>query len=100
MDRIDLHNQLIDILGNKNVYFNPPETLKMNYPCIRYSLNGIRKDSADNVTYLKRKSYTIILIHKDPDNKIVDDILDMELCSFERSYVSNNLYHFMFTKFL
>lgn len=100
MNRIDLHNKLIDILGNKNVYFNPPESLKMSYPCIRYSLNGIRKDSADDTMYIAKKSYSIILIHKDPDNTIVDDMLKLELCSFDRSYVSNNLYHFIFTKYI
>ena len=100
MDRIDLHNKLISILGNNNVYFNPPESLKMNYPCIRYHLNGIRKDSADDKSYMRHKSYTITLIHKNPENKILDEILDLDMCSFDRSYVSDNLYHFVFTKFI
>lgn len=100
MDRIDLHNKLVDILGSRNVYFNPPESLKMNYPCIRYSLGGIRKDSADDSSYMKHPYYTIVLIHKDPDNKIVDKILDMEKCTLDRPYVSDNLYHYTFTKYL
>ena len=38
--RIDLGNKLKEILGSSNVYFQPPDNLKMVYPCIRYRLEG------------------------------------------------------------
>lgn len=98
--RKELHMQLMDILGSRNVYYNPPETLKMSYPCIRYNLNGIRKGSADDGAYKKNRNYTIVLIHKDADNEVVDDILDLPMCSLDRTYVADNLHHFIFTKYI
>lgn len=95
-----LRDKLVDILGSEYVYYNPPQSVKLHYPCIRFILNGIRKGSADDRGYLKHRNYTITLIHKDPDNLIVDDILDMPLCTFERSYIADNFYHFVFTKYI
>jgi len=30
--RLELQNLLENILGSRNVYFQPPENLKLNYP--------------------------------------------------------------------
>lgn len=98
--RLELHEELVKILGSRNVYFNPPETLKLNYPCIVYSLSSIRKEDADDSTYKINKAYSITLIHKDPDNDIVDKILLLPMCKFDRPFVSDNLYHYVFTKYI
>lgn len=91
---------LVDILGSEQVYYNPAESIKMKYPCIRFVLNGIRKGSADDSAYTKHRNFTITLIHKDPDNLIVNDILDLPMCSLDRVYVTDNLYHYVFTKYI
>ena len=39
--RVDLGNKLKEILGSNNVYFQPPDNLKMVYPCIRYRLEVV-----------------------------------------------------------
>ena len=36
MSRLELHALLVELLGSTNVYYEPPETLKMSYPAIRY----------------------------------------------------------------
>lgn len=92
-DRTKLQKIFEDILGNKNVYFQPPETLKMKYPCIRYSLSDVDKEFGDNIAYNMTKCYDIICISQDPDNDIVQKILQIPMSSFNRHYVSNNLYH-------
>ena len=51
--RIDLQSKLEDILGSRNVYFQPPENLKIKYPAIIYSLNNINLRFADNMPYMK-----------------------------------------------
>ncbi len=95
--RIDLQSKLEDILGSRNVYFQPPENLKIKYPAIIYSLNKINLRFADNTPYMKGKNYTVILIHTDPDNEVVDNMLAaFSYISFERNYVSENLYHYVF----
>ena len=55
-NRLDLHKIFQDILGSKNVYFQPPESIKMKYPAIKYSLDDIDKLSGDNIAYAKTKS--------------------------------------------
>lgn len=95
--RIDLQSKLEDILGSRNVYFQPPENLKIKYPAIIYSLNNIILRFADNMPYMKGKNYTVILIHTDPDNEVIDNMLAaFSYISFERNYISKNLYHYVF----
>ena len=36
--KTDLGDKLKEVSGYKNVYFQPPESLKMSYPCIRYEI--------------------------------------------------------------
>lgn len=81
-----------------NVYYQPPESKKLTYPCIVWSLNRIDPTHADNTTYAKSKSYQLILIHNDPDNTMVDQIADLPRCRMDRTpYQSNNMYHYPFT---
>ena len=40
--RPNLQTMLEQILGSRNVYFQPPESLKLNYPAIVYKRSNIR----------------------------------------------------------
>lgn len=95
--RLDLHNLLVDILGSSSVYFQPPETIKMSYPAIVYSLDDINTRHANDEPYLLPRAYAITLIHKNPDNEIVEKIAELPLCRFGRFYVVDNLNHYTFT---
>lgn len=97
--RLELQTLLEAVLGSKNVYFQPPETIKIKYPAIIYHLAAIRTDRADGINYRKGRNYTITLIHNDPDNSIVDSIIDLPYCAFDRCYISDNLYHYVFEIF-
>lgn len=98
-NRLDLHNKLKTILGSSNVYFQPPESIKMRYPAIVYSLATIKKLPADDLGYLKYRAYMLILIDSNPDSEFVDKILDIPMCSFDRAYAGDNLNHWAFTCF-
>lgn len=95
-NRLDLHEKLCEILGSRNVYFNPPESVKMSYPAIVYSLSTEKSNNADNLKYLNRKAYKVTLIDKDPDSVIYDKLLEYRYSTFDTSYCVNNLYHFVF----
>lgn len=95
--RLELHNKLIELLGNKNVYYQPPESVKMSYPAIRYSVNRINTKKADGLMYSKNTQYTITVIDRSPDNSVIDKLLELPYCSFDRHYVSNNLNHDVLT---
>lgn len=95
--RLELHNRLEELLGSKNVYYQPPESVKMSYPAIRYSVNRINTKKADGLVYSKNKQYTITVIDRNPDNPVIDKLMDLPYCSFDRHYVSNNLNHDVLT---
>ena len=91
--RIELQNILEKILDNRHVYFQPPESLKMEYPAIRYSVSKMESKYANNAKYSKFTRYDIIVIDKRPNNEAIQKILDLPYSSFDRHYVSNNLNH-------
>ena len=95
--RIELHHKLVELLGSSNVYYQPPESLKMKYPAIRYSKSKIESIHADNKKYSKNTRYELIVISEDPDDPVIDKLLDLQYCLHDRRYVTNNLYHDSFT---
>lgn len=95
--RLQLQSKLEELLGNKNVYYQPPESLKMEYPAIRYSKSKIESVNADNIKYSKFTRYEIIVIDRRPDNDVIQKILDLPLSSYDRHYASDNLNHDIIT---
>jgi hypothetical protein len=95
--RVKIHNKLVDVLGSNKVYFQPPSTTKLEYPCIVYSLSNLISKYAENKMYVYNRSYEVILIHQKPYNGIKDKMLTIDKCRFNRVYVSDNLYHYAYT---
>lgn len=95
--RLELHELLCEILGSRNVYFQPPASVKMKYPAIRYSRYDIQNISADNIPYKQDRAYQLIVIDPDPDSVIIDKIAQLPMCTFDRHYASDNLNHDVFT---
>ena len=95
--RLKLQILLESILENRNVYYQPPSSIRMSYPAIVYSRNNIDNYHADNSIYKQEKSYNIIVIDEDPDSDIVNKISKLPRCRFDRHYTSDNLNHDSFT---
>lgn len=96
--RLELHEELCTVLGSRNVYFQPPESVKMKYDAIRYDLGGKDLKHANNRIYLNTNQYDGVVITRDPDTTIPDKLLaHFEMCSFGRPYVAENLNHYPFT---
>lgn len=89
--RTDLQDLLEDLLGSENVYFQPPPSKDIAYPCIVYNRSNIRTKFADNLPYLHRNQYTITVIDADPDSDIPGKVADLPSCIFDRHFVSDNL---------
>ena len=96
-NRLYLHTIFEEILGSKNVYFQPPESKKMEYPAIKYSMDGIDKRSADDTAYMLTKKYELIVISKKPDHPVIDKLLQLPMCRLDTHYISDNLNHDVFT---
>ena len=95
--RIDLQKELERLLGSRNVYYQSPETIKMEYPAIRYSKSDIKTKFANDKPYVHKKQYTIIVIDRKPDNAVIDKILKLPMCTYDRHYTSDNLHHDVMT---
>jgi hypothetical protein len=91
--RLSLHQILKTLLGNSNVYFQPPATVKLSYPCIIYRRNDIGTDFANDLPYTMNKQYQITVIDQDPDSLIPDKVGEMPKCSFDRHFTADNLNH-------
>ena len=95
--RIDLQNILEELLGSRNVYYQPPESLKMNYPAIVYARKTIDNSYANNSVYKQNYAYEITVIDKNPDSEIVNKVSKLPTCRFDRHFKSDNLNHDVFT---
>lgn len=92
--RLQLQTMLESICNN--VYFQPPATVRMSYPAIRYELYDIDNKFADNKVYLQDKGYQITVIDRNPDSEIADIVSKIDGIRFNRYYRADNLNHFVF----
>ncbi len=83
--------------SSKRVYYQPPESVKIEYPAIVYSLDYIKSQHGDNIPYVNERRYSATIITKDPDTELIDRMLQLPTASFQRSFVVDNLYHYNFT---
>lgn len=96
--RIQLHETLMAMFGSNHIYFQPPPTIKMSYPAIVYNFAGFYTRPADDKKYLAEERYTVTFIHKDPDDNYGEDMYGtFPMCSFDRRFVNDNLYHDVYT---
>ena len=104
--RLELHERLCTIVnitepdGDRHVYYNPPESVRMKYPAIRYSRSNINNKYADNSVYKRSIGYELIVIDKNPDSEYVDQIASLPKCRHDRSYQADNLNHDVFTIYI
>ena len=97
-ERLTLHEELCTILGSRNVYFQTPESVKMQYDAIRYGLAGKDVKRASDSIYKMTNQYEGVIITRDPDTNIPDKLIaNFEMCSLGRPYTADNLNHYPFT---
>lgn len=95
--RLNLQTMLEKLLGSRNVYFDPPPSVKMKYPAIRYTRSALKKVYANNTVYKTRNPYELTLIDENPDSPIFDLIVALPYCEHTRHYKADNLNHDVFT---
>ena len=97
VSRLKLHTELKLILKSNNVYFQPPESIKLKYPAIVYSRMDIENMHANDYVYNQKVSYKVTIIDPDPDSEIVEKMTHFKYASFDRHYTANGLNHDQFT---
>ncbi len=77
------------------IYFQPPETVKIEYPCIIYQVKTGDTEYADDY-YRFTKQYDVIVIDKNPDSVIPYHVAMLQMCRMDRAYTADNLNHWTF----
>lgn len=100
--RLKLQAELEAIVGNKNVYWQPPENLKLKYPCIVYEERPIELTRADNRSYMKKQSWDVTYIRTFTNRNLTDETLHeftdrFTYCRHNQHFISDNLIHDVFT---
>lgn len=94
--RLDLQELLEGLLGSENVYFQPPPSFRMTYPCIVYNRSNIRSRHGDNRPYKLDNQYTVTVIDANPDSEIPGKVALLPQCAHDRKFISENLNHDVF----
>lgn len=95
--RLNLQKRFEEIIGKDKVYFQPPSNRRLGYPCIIYSLSGVEVSYADDDIYTEERTYTVMLIHNDPDNELIDALIHFPKCKFSNHYEKDGLHHYVYT---
>lgn len=95
--RLELQSKLEEILGSRNVYYQPPSNINIGYPAIVYSKSNYKSTHANDAVYSIKTRYSITVIDKKPDNEVIEKIMGLPYCSYDRHYTSDNLNHDVLT---
>ena len=94
--RLKVSKMLHEVLGSSNVYYQPPPTLKMKFPCIVYERIRINTEYADNIPYHLNNSYRVTYIDSSPTSEVPDKLAKLPGCAFETTYINDNQYYNVF----
>lgn len=93
-NRLKAQNMFLSICPN--VYFQKPSNTNMKYPAIIYSRTDIVATYANDNAYMRKYSYDVTVIDRNPDSKIAEELLNFRFCKFNRQFVSDGLNHIVF----
>jgi hypothetical protein len=80
--------------GSPAILFQPPENVKLRYPCVIYNYDSDYFRHADDKGYYARPQYEITVIEKDPDSMLWTKIAEhFDYCRHNRRFTADNLYH-------
>ena len=102
MDRqVEFQKLLKSLMGTAasfpDVFYQPPGDQVLTYPCIIYERATGQTMHANNGMYSHLVSYTVKLITRNPKDPLIDKLIKLPKCSFDRPYKADKLYHYVYT---
>lgn len=99
MDRRQKFQQALEALQVPpvKVYFQPPETVKMVYPCIVYEFDRGETKFAGNKPYNYEQLYEVKLISRSPEPALFEKLVALPKSIHARFFVADNLNHNVFS---
>jgi len=80
-----------------NVYFQPPATVQMKYPCIVYNRKPHQIAHADNRPYRKDTLWQLTVIDRSPDSSIAEAIEELPGIKCDANFAQDNLHHYVYS---
>lgn len=100
-NRLLLRDILRDTMTNAgeepHLYYQPPESIKLEYPCIIYQLGSINSTYANDMPYTHGVSFEATYITRNPASPVVTELAKIPQSKFDRYFVSDNLHHYVYT---
>ncbi len=80
-----------------NVYYQPPDSKQLSYPCVVYQRAPSDTEFGDNRPYVYTRRYQAVVIYTNPDDPLPDMFAQLPVqITSDRNYVAGNLYHAAF----
>lgn len=100
-DRSQLLKDKFEELGIEHVYTQPPESVKLEYPCVILRATTGESLYAGNMPYHYEDRYEATYIRRARDPNMVSNIaMSFAKCRNDRSYSAENLYHSIFVIYI
>ena len=92
--KVELITEALKHIGISNVYFEPPQSIKLKYPCAVFKRGVISSRHAGNIIYKIDDSFDLTYIRLDPDDDMTHDILNIfRQIRHTRTFVADGLHH-------
>ena len=98
--RLDMHKLLTELSPTSKIYYQPSSNIIMSYPAIIYEVDSVDNKYANNDIYNQHIQFKITVIDKHADSSVVEMLIADARFVFNNSYISDNLYHTIFTIYI
>jgi hypothetical protein len=96
-DREVLHSKLARFVDFSRIYFQPPASVHLSYPCFVYSMRDYDVRNANNKPYIGHAWYDVMYITRDPDDPVIRALSMTPGFNFGRWFAADDLNHYAFT---
>lgn len=95
MDRLQRQQALQALLETitDRVYFQPPASVQMEYPCIVWQRDTVDTAFADNLPYNQEHRYQVTVIDRNGNSEIPERVAALPSCTFSRYFAVDGLNH-------
>lgn len=98
LKRVDIQEKFKFLLGSNNVYYQPPANLKMKYPAIVYSLDGLDVKRFDNTRLINKNCFSVTHIYRNESENLVETMLkNFVYISFDNRSIVDGIYNDHYT---
>lgn len=91
--REELNELFVELLGSRQVYFQPDDKIRISYPAIVYEMDNQDVIYADNRPHRRIDRYQVTIIDRNPDVPASRLVENFPMCTFSRAFASEGLNH-------